>query len=1082
MNIAELNNNITSIFPVVGIASAASEIEALQEIISNLPEDSGMAYIIIENLAMPQHEDLTDLLLDSAKLPVHEIVSTVELHPNNIYIIPQGNFLVWENETLQLKPSTRSTKPTNSLDLFFEALAEKYGSYAVGMLLSWSSLDGAAGLKKLKELGGAAVSAVNKAGFYHNDKIAEFIDYFTTAENAASQLLEIKNSYQTNHAYVEEDISQFDEKIFEDILEVISLRTQTNFHKYKPQTLRRRIAKRMVLTKQESAEKYLNLLKENKKEQDLLFNDFLISVTYFFRDPVFFESLQTNVFPALIDSIKGKELRIWSAGCSTGEEVYSLAICLDEYLQKTDNTDIAVKIFASDISEKCVEKARTGVYAAQDLKNVSEKRLSSYFTKRDSGYYINKAIRDTCIFAVHDLTKDFPFSKIDFIVCRNVLIYFNTELQGQVLSAFHYALRENGFLFLGKAETALTIPNLFTPVEKQEKIFMRQDAAVRLTPNLLLKEESKVKTAAPARSVEKDYRTITADIILENYSPAAVLVNEDLEIVHFHGDTSPFLQPPAGTPSFNVINMLHQEVRNELKNAIVKVQSEKKNIEVLNIAVKNQSFLTSFEVVYLPSYKDLLLVIFYRKSILDRTDNKKGESSGEFLSLQDDYRQLNEEQQIYFEELQTTNEELLRRTEELQLLNEQLETTAEELLSNNEELSCTNDELQNRRNELSSMRNFYESIVKTIREPLLIIDQNFIVRSANPAFYHYFRTQEEHTEGISIFELENSQWNSPEIKESILNKIRKKETVENVKIEFDLGQGRKKIMLVNTANILDSIPEGMILIALEDITDLEQSNEILKNKNAELENRTRQLESFTLAASHNLLEPIRKIHMFGKKIIDSDSSLPESVQHNVNRLLNTAVNMNQLIEDLINFSKINFAEKKFKKTDLNIVLKKALNDLKYIINERKAIISADPLPPMNIIPWQMHLLFTHLISNAIKYAKQDTQPQIKIELNFTDIEEINDIDMRPHTEYIKLSIIDNGIGFSKNFETLIFNPFYKLESNDMQYGTGLGLTLVQKIVWNHKGFIKASSSPGEGTAIYIFLPLENSLIENYSQN
>ncbi|HSD06239.1 CheR family methyltransferase [Flavobacterium sp.] len=1085
MNASEkqTNQNINSSFPVVGIGTSYAEIDNLKTSIANLPLDSGMAFLVFEDLAARQHQNLTEEISLHTKLPVHEIVSTIDLSPNHIYVIPPGNFLTWENGDLMLKPAIRSSKTTNSLDIFFYSLAQKYYSYAVGLLLSWSTMDGVSGLKTIREFGGATISAVTKSGFVLNKTTSDFIDYITSSEQTTSILLEINKSYLANHAYQEQEVTVEEQNIFNSIVNLVVLRSGTNFHNYKPQTLRRRIAKRMVFTKQETGEQYLNLLKNSPAEQDLLFNDFLIPVTYFFRDPQFYDSLSQIVFPSLIERLSDNELRIWSAGCSTGEEVYSLAIVLDEYLQKINNRNISVKIFASDLSLKCIEKARAGIYTLQDLKNIDAKRIEKYFIKRENGYHVKKAIRDNCVFAMHDLTKDFPFSRIDFISCRNVLIYFNTELQNQVLTSFHYALKENGFLFLGKAESAYSQQNLFTAVEEKEKIYIRKNVESDLVIPNLIKDINFLRnqTAEPITPLlaKKDFRKIISDILLESYSPAAVLINEDLEIVYFHGDTSPFLQPPPGKPSFNIMNMAPQELRFSLRNAILRARNEKKNFAADNIKIKSQAFLVSFEVVYLAAHTDLLMIIFYRKSGKGETFNGVDidPNNEELIMLQNDFKQLSEEQQIYFEELQTSNEELSRRTEELQLLNEQLEVAAEELRSNNEELSFTNEELNDRRKELASMRNFYESIVKTIKEPLLIIDKNFIVHSANPAFYSYFEMQEEHTEEFSIFDLGNSNWNTAEFKESVLKKISRNETVDNIKIQFNESGGKEKTMLVSTAFIEESIPKGMVLLAFEDITESEEYNKSLRAKNIQLSKQSQQLKSFTAAASHNLLDPVSKISMFAKKIIDSENNLSEVGRYNINRLLSAAKNLNLLMEDLINYSKINFEEKKFKKTDLNVLLKKALNTLKPMIKERNAVIEADLLPTLNVIPYQIHMLFIHLISNAIKYAKQDSHPQIKVNVHQLELEDFDLLDANSHTEYVKLSVSDNGMGFQKDFETLIFNPFYKLQGNNIQYGTGLGLTFVQQIVWNHKGFIRASSLPGVGTSIYVYLPLEISYAE-----
>ncbi|WP_125721287.1 CheR family methyltransferase [Flavobacterium ustbae] len=1078
MNSQIKEEQIAKRFPIVGIGTSVQDIDILKTVIGTIPEDSGMAFLIIEHLADQQHDNLASILEPLAKIPVIEIVSVLDLAPNHIYVIPHSNFLTLENSVLTLKPFTRSHKTNSCFDLFYEAISKKFDSYAVGLHLTWSLFDGASGLKKIKEAGGATVSATSKAGFSVSKGSAEFIDYLATPEKAIDTLLHIKKSYIANHAYQETETAE-DETIFKSIINLLVLKTGTNFHHYKPQTIRRRIAKRMVITKQETAEKYHDFLKQNENEQDLLFNDILISVTYFFRDSSFFDSLSNIVFPSLIENLVDNQLRIWSAGCSTGEEVYSLAIALDEYLQKIKRNDISIKFFASDLSEKCIAKARSGIYTIQDLKNLSEERIANYFTKRENGYHINKAIRDNCVFAVHDLSQDFPFSKIDFISCRNVLIYFNADLQQRVLSSFHYALRDKGFLFLGKSESSHTAQNLFAAVESKEKIYIRQNNGSRILANFMLpKERSNRNKVADTEIAEniKDFKKITEEILVEKYSPAAVLIKEDFEIVYFHGDTSPYLQPSTGKPSFTITNMVHEEIRFSLKNAILKVRNDKKNFESAPIAATAQSFLTSFEVVYLPNHKELLLIVFCKKTLNENLGEKT-------RNIKNDFHHLNDEQQIYFEELQTTNEELLRRTEELQFLNEQLESSSEELRSNNQELSCTNDELRDRRNELFSMRNFYESIVKTIKEPLLIIDKNFVVHSSNPAFYNYFKTKEEDTEGFSIFEIGNSTWNTAEFKDLVLKKIGRNETVENVKIQFHLNSGRKKTMLVTAAAIENSAPEGMLLIAFEDITDTEETREYLQAKNEELRSYSSQLESFTIAASHNLLDPVRKIYMFGKKIIDSEASITESGRNQLHRLLNTAANLNKLMEDLINYSKINFAEKKFKKTDLNLLLKKALHDLKNVIKEKNAVITADDLLPMSIIPQQMLLLFTHLVENSLRYSKKESVPEIKISMYIVDNDELEGYNYDADCDYIKLSVSDNGIGFGKDFETLIFDPFYKLQSDEQHYSTGLGLTLVQKIVSNHRGFIKASSTMGEGTSIYIYLPFEVSFAGRcYSPN
>ncbi|MDR7208742.1 CheR family methyltransferase [Flavobacterium piscis] len=1089
---ADIKNPPKSIqnFPVVGIGASAGGLDAFKKLLAAIPGDSGMAFVIVQHLSPDHHSSLTEILSAHSKIPVHEIISNINLAPNHVYIIPENNLLIAEDGVLKLKQRTRKERRNNTIDIFFESLADVHRTFAIGVILSGTGFDGTLGFKKIKELGGATIAQdPETAAFKGMPQSAidtDAADYILAPEKIPSQLLEIQQSYITNYGYTEEEhIPTNDEAILLQIINLIFLRTGNDFRYYKQPTIRRRIARRMVIAERNTIEDYYNFLRNNKNEQDLLFNDFLIHVTYFFRDQEAFENLSKTVFPSLIKNITNNNLRIWVAGCSTGEEAYSLAICLHEYLLETNNKNIKVQIFASDISEKCITKARSAIYTYQDVQQISEERLHNYFTRSDGNYHINKVIRDMCIFAVHNFIKDPAFARIDLVSCRNVLIYFDPYLQNKVLGSFHYSLKDTGFLFLGKSESAINSQDLFESIEKHEKIYIRKFVPGRYEvkpykpaqSNLQVKmKPSEIKTIP-----EDDFRKTASDILFTKYTPASVIINKNLEIVHFHGDTSPFLLPPQGKPNFNILKMAREGICFELQNAILKVKEEKLNIRKDNIQVKNQPYTISFEIVLLQSDDEYLMVLFYKimlpeadskKKLLEKKSEQKriDELESELSQLRENIKRVTEEQQTAFEELQTSNEELLSSGEELQAMNEELETSTEELQSNNEELMCVNDELMDRQQQLISMRNYSESIVKTIREPLLIVDKDFIIKSANPAFYKYFSTTESVTEGYSLFEIGNCQWDIPEFRQQIV-KIDNQFSIEDLKIDTICADIGKKTMIVNARRILNSTPEGMILLALEDITDLVTSNELLTAKNFELQKHNEQLEAFTSAASHDLQEPLRKINMFCKRIFEKEENLSESGKHNLERVIFSVSNMSQLIADLINYSRINFIEKEYKKTDLNLLLKKTLNDLKDTINEKDASISLSPLPQLNIIPYQIQQLFTNLITNSIKYTKEDDTPQIKIETDRPSTEEIIEIGGNPEINYAKICVADNGIGFNKDYETRIFEPFYRLHNNDQYSGSGLGLTLVKKIVANHHGFIRASSKQNLGTTMSIYIPL-----------
>ena len=1079
-------------FPVVGIGASAGGLDAIKKLIKAIPVNSGMAYVIVQHLSPDHPSSLPEILAQHTQIPVHEIINDINLAPDHIYIIPENNNLIAQDGVLKLHQRTRNERKNESIDIFFESLAEVHQSFAIGVILSGTAFDGTFGFKKIKEAGGVTLAqepdTAEYKGMPQSAIDADIVDYVLAPELIPAQLLEIRKSYTTNHGYSDEEhLPKNEEDILMQIINLIFLRTGNDFRHYKQPTIRRRIARRMVMARKENLQDYYYHLRNNKAEQDSLFNDFLIPVTYFFRDQNFFESLPRLAFPQLVQNTVNNNLRIWVAGCSTGEEAYSLAITLHEYLAEK-NSDIKVQIFASDISEKCITKARTAIYSPQDVQQISQSRLNHYFTKRDGHYHINKVIRDMCIFAVHNFIKDPPFARIDLVSCRNVLIYLDSFLQNKVLGSFHYSLKEKGILFLGKSESINNAQNLFESIGKHERIYVRKFAAGRYVPEAFkpanIGNRDKTESIDKKKSPTNDFLKTASDILFSKYTPASVIINEHLEIVHFHGDTSPYLLPSPGKPNFNILKMARDGISFELRNALIKLKKEGETVLKENILVKNQPYLASFEAIPIPNpnKEEYYLILFTQKPLPDSENEskEKGKNSdklrikeleNELMQLREDIKRITEEQQTAFEELQTTNEELLSSSEELQAMNEELETSTEELQSNNEELMCVNDELMDRQEQLISMRNYSESIINTIREPLLIIDRDFFVKSANPAFYKYFETTEKETEGHSFFEIGDCQWDIPEFKELLFKMLGEKVAVHDFKVDTVCSGLGKKIMIVNARRILDAQPAGMILLAIEDITDLETTNVQLTKKNLELEKYNKELEAFSTAASHDLQEPLRKIQMFTNRIIDNEKNLAESSVHNLERIGVASASMSQLIHDLIEYSRINYIEKEYKKTDLNLLLKKIISDLKDHILERNALITISALPQVDVIAYQIQQLFTNLIINAIKYAKKDVIPQIKIGTEQATREEIIQIGGDPKINYTKINISDNGIGFDKEYETKIFEPFYRLHNSDQYSGSGLGLTIAQKIISNHHGFITASSKVNKGTIFSIYIPL-----------
>ncbi|HMK05893.1 MAG TPA: CheR family methyltransferase, partial [Flavobacterium sp.] len=609
----------TQDFPVVGIGASAGGLQAFKKLLPSIPPNSGMAYVIVQHLHPDYDSNLVEILRPFAKIPVHEIINDINLVPNHIYVIPENNNLISVDGVLQLEKRRRGSFVNRAIDIFFESLAEVHKSFAVGVVLSGTAFDGTMGLKRIKELGGATLAQDPESAEFksmpQNAIDSEAADYVLAPENIPAQLIEIHSSYETNHAYGEAENIPEDE-VLHKITNVIFLRTGNDFKHYKQPTIRRRVARRMVVTRKETLQAYYHFVRNDRAEQDALFNDLLIPVTYFFRDGKYFEKLAVEVLPVLIQNVVNNNLRIWVAGCSTGEEAYSVAILLHEFLSDNNITDLRVQIFASDISEKSIAKARSGIYSPMDVQQVGETRLNNYFIKREGLYHINKVIRDMCVFAVHNFIKDPPFASIDLVSCRNVMIYLDSYLQGKVMSSFHYSLKEKGFLFLGKSESAANVQNLFEPFEKHEKIYTRKFAPARyvLEPFRPVQINVRGKEGSNNQPIpETDFKKIASDVLFNNYTPAGVIINEHQEIVHFHGDTSYFLLPSPGKPNFNLLKMAREGIAFELRNALVRIKETGKPAAKENIAVKNQPYLASFEIVPLESNDNHLLVLFYKK-------------------------------------------------------------------------------------------------------------------------------------------------------------------------------------------------------------------------------------------------------------------------------------------------------------------------------------------------------------------------------------------------------------------------------------------------------------------------------------
>lgn len=1112
-------------FPVVGIGASAGGLDAFKRLLKVIPESSGMAYVLVQHLD-PSHESfLPEILQRVTKIPVFEITEDIHLAPDNIYIIPANKILISTDGVLQLSPRNKKTI-TFSIDIFFTSLAEVHKEFAVGVVLSGTGSDGTQGLKAIKEHGGTSIAQDKESAAYDSMPQsaihAGVVDFILAPEKIPAQLLQIKSAFKTSQVYKVEKQLVKDDDIFKQIILLLRQRSGVDFAYYKQQTLHRRIARRSAIVKKKNITSYLEFLSSNTAEQDALFQDVLIPVTSFFRDPKTFQALTETVFPSFLKNKNDDApIRIWIAGCSTGEEAYSIAICLDEFLgEKVHNKKI--QIFASDISEKAIKKARAGIYTKADVEILSASRLQNYFTKNGDGYEVSKHIRDMCVIAPHNFLKDPPFAKMDLISCRNVLIYMDTFLQKKAFATFHYALKENGFLLLGKSETVGASSDLFTQVEKNEKIYSRKPTPGRFTHVPTERKEegmaTKGKAVTKIEVKQTDFRK-SAEAIMIFRSPASVIVNEQFDIVHIHGDITPFLQVPQGKPTHNLVKMAREGLGFELRNAIHKASKEQIAITKLDIPVKTnttmngevgqeQQSLVAIEIIPLTDTVERHYLIRFEKNVIPAHQEEKLSLSGktkkdlaekrneqlekELAHIREDMRSITEDMEASNEELQSANEELQSSNEEMQSLNEELETSKEELQSTNEELIIVNQELLDKQEQFNTARYYAESIVTTIREPLIVLDKRLCIKTANASFYKKFNTEEQDTEGKLFYEIQNHQWDD-NLMRSLLEKILpERERLTDFEISLNFPSIGKRTLLLNALQIInEKKSEKLILLAIEDITERKLAEQKLKTFSEELETQVKErtaalhksneelkqsnthLDQFANVASHDLQEPLRKILTFSTRLQDQhQDEMSTEVLYYLNKIQGASSRMRTLIQDLLNYSRLLQHEKIFSTTDLKETVKNILNDFDLLIEEKKAKITIDHLPTVDAIPVQMNQLFYNLMSNALKFSKADVPPVINIMSRTLSEKEVEKYpSFNPSIPYVEIIFKDNGIGFEQRYAKQIFTIFQRLHDKETYIGTGIGLALCKKIIKNHHGEIFSNSKENEGAFFHVILPL-----------
>ena len=878
---------VPAIFPIVGIGASAGGLAAFEAFFSGMPEDvdPDMAFVLVQHLA-PNHKSLlSDLVRRHTRMQVFEVEDGMVVQPNCVYVIPPNRDMAFLNGTLQLLEPSAPRGQRLPIDFFFGSLANDQGRRAIGVVLSGTGSDGTQGVRAIKGEGGMVMAQTPEStefdGMPRSAIATGMVDYqLPLAEMPARLIAYAKHAFGRIRLPEAMDTPQT-EGVLKKVFVLLRAQTGHDFSQYKPSTINRRIERRMAVHQIDVLERYVRYLQQTPVEVEALFRDLLIGVTNFFRDPEAFGVLEEHIIPKLFeDRPAGSAIRVWCTGCSTGEEAYSIAMLLHERMDALKQ-HFPVQLFATDIDSRAIATARSGLYPASIAADISAERLARFFTAESDGsaYRVNKGLRDMLVFSEHDLIKDPPFSRLDLITCRNLLIYLNATLQQKVIPLFHYALRSGGVLFLGTSEGVGEFSESFTVVDRKAKLFLRRDNVHRRASGVLTHALSTLTDLDPAPPrassprktppAKLPMRELTEQALLRQLAPASALVNDQGDIHYLHGRTGMYLEPaPGETGISNIFKMAREGLRRDLAKALHSAAAGREVVRCLGLRVKTNGHFTAVNLTVCPvpvgpaapapakssaglaaqARPCLYLVILEDVSDGEPLPQASGKTHAEGMAAtpvadadadqrisellnelraKDEYLQSTlEELESSNEELKSSNEEMQSVNEELQSTNEEMETSKEELQSVNEELNTVNVELQTKIADLSRVNNDMNNLLAGTGVGTVFVDHQLRILRFTPA-------------ASAIINLIQSDVGRP-VNHIVSNIIGYESLAADVRtvleslvpkaVEVHTSNGKWHTMRILPYRTLDNVIEGAVISFIE-ITDAVQTREALHKAN-----------------------------------------------------------------------------------------------------------------------------------------------------------------------------------------------------------------------------------------------------------
>ena len=1061
-------------FPVVGVGASAGGLEACRKLVSALPATSGMAFILVQHLD-PTHESMmVDLLVGHTAMPVQQAVDGAQIEPNHIYVIPPGSYLSVGNGALHLSHPKERHGARLPFDFLLYSLAEEYGPRAICIILSGTGADGTLGLKAVKEKGGLIVAQAPKEAGYDGMPKSAISTGAVDLVLAAAKIPGALVRYERRITATRVDLESQEDGASDWLPKVIDLlrrKTPHDFTLYKDGTLRRRIERRITMAgiEIEDADRYLEMLRNDSGELDLLAKDLLINVTSFFRDPHVFDFLSEKIIPELVrDRTPDQPLRIWIAGCSTGEETYSLAMLFLEAIAAAKNS-VKLQVFASDVDPDAIASAREGLYPEKIEDEVSPERLARFFIKEDGGHRVLPELRSTVVFTVQDVLADPPFSRIDLVSCRNLLIYLRPEAQARVISLFDFALREGGILLLGSSETAGNIDGRFEVISKAERIYRRIGRGRPAGIDFSISAGAALRSPARLEQGQTDLRQATLAelcqrLVIESYAPAAVLINRKHECLYSIGSTGRYLQLAPGYPSHDLLAMAREDIRIKLRSAIQQARQQNARIVVAGGQANHNADPRPFSIAVQPvpgEDDELLLICFIDDPAPEpkrgrpstaREAPRVAELEHELEATRAELRAAIRDLELSSEEQKAINEEALSVNEEFQSTNEELLTSKEELQSLNEELTALNSQLQETLERQRTTANDLQNVLYSTNVATLFLDRGLNIRFFTPATRSLFSLIAGDV-GRPLADLHSLADDSALLTDAqtVL------ETLAPIEREIEARGGSWYIRRILPYRTESNGVEGVV-ITFTDSTERRRAAQSLEEAKRRAELATVAKSRFLAAASHDLRQPLQTLSLLQGLLAQVVQG--ERAQRLVARLdltlgamagmLNTLLDINQIEVGAIRAETATFP--------INDLFGRLREEFAYHAHARQLGFRVVPCGlSVRSDPRLLEQMIRNLVSNAFKYTKHG-----RVLLG-----------CRRREGAVSIEVWDTGIGIPEGELQAIFEEYHQLDNpaRERSRGRGLGLSIVRRLgdLMGHR--VRVRSHPGKGSVFSIEVAL-----------